>query len=360
MDFEKKLGQLEKIVQKMEGGELNLDEALKSFESGVKLSRECQSSLDEAELKVKKTSFCIRIWKSRRRRLRRGRVMSLLDAFEDEILFFEENLQSYFLSKPHLDHGGFQSLMESVQYSLSSGGKRFRPLLSLLTARALGKPLEQALPVALAVEFIHTYSLIHDDLPCMDNDDLRRGKPTNHKVYGEGMALLAGDALLTESLFLLADRYKENPAVATEVIWLVSEASGVLGMVGGQAMDVQVPEEGHTQEQVQWIHQMKTGALIRVSVESAAVACGATPAERERLRKFADLLGYAFQLADDIDDYEPSNPEPTSIINILGLDQTRKALFDVTEKALKEVDLFNARELHAVAQFNLDRVSPVS
>lgn len=282
--------------------------------------------------------------------------MSLADFFTDELDAIDQAIETYFEEKPHLGHPGFEALMESMKYSLNTGGKRFRPLLSVLTAKALGKPIQQAMPVALAVEFVHTYSLIHDDLPCMDNDDERRGQPTNHKKYGEAMALLAGDSLLTESFFLLADRYKQTPHVATEVIWLLTEAAGAVGMVGGQAMDIQAPEEGQSADHMDWIHQMKTGALIRASVEAAAVACGATPHEREKMRQFAEHLGYAFQLADDIDDFDPANPEPTSMTNLLGLEGTREKLASVTELALKTIERFNAKDLEKITRFNLQRV----
>ncbi|MEZ4870809.1 MAG: polyprenyl synthetase family protein [Bdellovibrionales bacterium] len=282
--------------------------------------------------------------------------MSLNEVFNVEVNLIEQAIFTHFEEKASLAHPGYEKLKDSVLYSLKTGGKRFRPLLSLLTAKALGKPLEQALPVAKAVEFIHTYSLIHDDLPCMDDDDERRGQPTNHKVYGEAMALLAGDALLTESFFLLAEAYRQTPAIATEVIWLISEAAGTVGMVGGQAMDIEVPEGGHSEEQIRWVHEMKTGALIRTSVEAAAVACQASPHERESLRKYADLLGFAFQLADDIDDFDPNSPESTSIINNQGVDATRAQLLEVTEKCIYAVEGLNAKGLKTVAEFNLNRV----
>ncbi|MBC87403.1 MAG: geranyl transferase [Bdellovibrionaceae bacterium] len=282
--------------------------------------------------------------------------MSLNELFSTEISVIDQALLSHFDEKARLAHPGYEKLSESIVYSLKSGGKRFRPLLSLLTAKSLGKPIEQALPVAKAVEFIHTYSLIHDDLPCMDDDDERRGQPTNHKVYGEGMALLAGDALLTEAFTVVTESYRQTPAIATEVAWLVSEAAGLVGMVGGQSMDVEVPEDGHSQEQIRWVHEMKTGALIRVSVEAAAVACQASPHERESLKKYADLLGFAFQLADDIDDYDPEKPESTSIVNVQGIDATRAQLNEVTAKCIQAIEGLNSKGLAQIALFNQERV----
>jgi geranylgeranyl diphosphate synthase type II len=213
--------------------------------------------------------------------------------------------------------------------------------------------------VLLAVEFIHTYSLIHDDLPSMDDDNERRGLPTNHIVYGEAMALLGGDALLTESFNILATGFKDNPSVGLEVCRIVSEAAGAQGMVGGQAMDILLPEDGHDQDQIQWIHKLKTGCLIRASVEAAAVACEATSAQRTNLTKFAECLGFAFQLADDIDDYDPKNPESTSYVNVYGLEKTASLLAQVTDEALSYLVNFGEKkkDLAYITEFNQQRIS---
>lgn len=247
-----------------------------------------------------------------------------------------------------------QKLTEAMCYSLDTGGKRFRPILSLMTAKTLGADPERALPVALAVEYIHTYSLIHDDLPVMDNDDERRGKPTNHKVYGDALALLAGDALLTESFAHLAESYSGN--IGSRVIKLVADAAGWKGMVGGQAVDID-PSDDMKSDWIEFIHENKTGALIRTSVEAAAVACEANEQQVIALRQFAKKLGFAFQLADDLLDWDPKKPENTSYVNVYGEEQTKLKLASVTElclKILEDADL-STEWFSPLIQFNVER-----
>jgi geranylgeranyl diphosphate synthase, type II len=247
-------------------------------------------------------------------------------------------------------------LLESMAYSFDNGGKRFRPTLSLLTAQTLKKDVAQALPVAYAVELIHTYSLVHDDLPCMDDDDVRRGKPTNHKIYGEALALLAGDGLLTECFAHLARAYQNTPHVGVAVIQLLAEAAGWSGMVGGQVVDIE-NESANKSEWIDFIHKNKTGALIRASVECSAVACGASETQQKSLRDFAADLGFAFQLADDILDWDPEKPENTSFVAIHGLEKTRANLKDASQRAedrLKNAGLETVYFLPLI-QFNQNR-----
>lgn len=250
----------------------------------------------------------------------------------------------------------FQALeqfWESMFYSLLSDGKRFRPLLSLLTAKALGQQEATVLPLAGAVELIHTYSLIHDDLPMLDNDDMRRGRPTNHKVYGEAMALLAGDGLLTCAFSLLSQSMSPHAITA---VHLLAEAAGPRGMVGGQVLDIQArnPDEILLGE----IHERKTGALIRVSVEAAAVLCGATQEQQNALRDYGAQLGLAFQLADDLQDYSPDKPEKVSFVTALGVDETRARLERASEEALESLFIFpeSADPLREMIQMNSKRV----
>ena len=168
-------------------------------------------------------------------------------------------------------------LAEAMRYSLEAGGKRVRPVLCLLAAEAVGGRVEDALPGALALEYIHTYSLIHDDLPAMDDDDLRRGRPTNHKVFGEGHAILAGDGLLTEAFRVLADG-SGDPARRLEAVSLLAEAAGWQGMAGGQALDLEGETLAHYDlGHLRLIHRLKTGALLRASLEIGAVLGGAPP-----------------------------------------------------------------------------------
>lgn len=195
------------------------------------------------------------------------------------------------------------SLRESMEYSLLAGGKRLRPLLVIAAAEAVGGQREAAMPIAQAVEMIHTYSLIHDDLPAMDNDDFRRGKPTNHKVFGEAMAILAGDGLLTHAFHQVvqASRQHNVPAEATlDIIEELSKYAGPSGMVGGQVADMQ-GEQGSTKlETLQYIHQHKTGDLIVFSLKAGGRVSGASEAQLAALAKFGQCIGLAFQIRDDI------------------------------------------------------------
>jgi geranylgeranyl diphosphate synthase type II len=238
-------------------------------------------------------------------------------------------------------------------YSLLSDGKRFRPLLSILTAKALGQRADGVLPLAAAVELVHTYSLIHDDLPCLDNDDMRRGRPTNHKVYGESMALLAGDGLLTCAFSLLSQ--SPSPHAITAV-HLLAEAAGPRGMVGGQVLDIET--QNPDMELLEEIHKRKTGALIRVSVEAAAVMCGATSEQRNALSEYGAQLGLAFQLADDIQDHSPDNPEKISFVTALGLAETQNRLNRASEEALESLFIFpeSADSLREMVSINTKRI----
>ena len=192
------------------------------------------------------------------------------------------------------------TLRASMAYSLMAGGKRLRPVLLMAAADAVGADGTKFLPVACALEMIHTYSLIHDDLPAMDNDDLRRGKPTNHVVYGEGIAILAGDALLTLA-FTVILRQKAVPAEALlRVVDEVSRAAGAEGMVGGQVLDLEAENRQISMEELRRVHTGKTGALFRAALRSGAILAGASEEQLFALTTYADHFGLAFQITDDI------------------------------------------------------------
>ena len=274
--------------------------------------------------------------------------LSIVEGYLEQ--FFKGNENSFVPEK---------KLLESVRYSLHSGGKRFRPLLSVLTAKALGESFDKVLPFAAAVEFIHTYSLIHDDLPSMDNDNERRGKPTNHIVFGEAMALLAGDTLLTEAFHLIGKSYSSKPEIASRLVVLLGEAIGQRGMVAGQVLDIALLE-GKAQADIGYLkklHALKTGALIRVAIEGAAIACEISSVHQERLRQFGSSLGFAFQLADDLLDYDPKNPEVSGYPNLLGLDQTKQTLQKESDQAQSLLDVLpgNIEGLQSITEFNLQR-----
>jgi len=209
-----------------------------------------------------------------------------------------------------------ERLLESMRYSLLAGGKRLRPILTLAgfdaASGSAGNPPTGAhtasvMPFACAIELIHTYSLIHDDLPAMDDDELRRGKPTNHVVFGEAVAILAGDALLTEAFRLMADaalRGKQDPTRSLQVIAEIATAAGARGMVAGQAADMEAEQRQVDLPTIELIHVRKTGALIRAAVRTGAILAGAPPRTLRALTRYADCIGLAFQVADDILDAE--------------------------------------------------------
>ncbi|MBO9668399.1 MAG: polyprenyl synthetase family protein [Bdellovibrio sp.] len=266
-------------------------------------------------------------------------------------------VENYLSEMPLPQGAAIAELRKSMLYSATNGGKRFRPVLSVLVAELLGCPIEKVLPFATAVELIHTYSLIHDDLPCMDNDDMRRGKPTNHKVFGEDFALLAGDALLTEAFMLIAQNYAENGFLMGRLTQMIAEAAGIRGMVGGQAIDLRAGQKQMTKEELEHLHRLKTGALIRVSVEGAAVIAGAKPSEVESLRKFGEGLGLAFQVADDVLDHGEKDQDVRSFTGIIGLEGTKKYLEEISTSTLAELHKVSAEApmLEYLISFNTSR-----
>lgn len=195
------------------------------------------------------------------------------------------------------------SLHQAMRYSVFAGGKRIRPLLMIAACEAVGGEIDAVFPTACAMEMIHTYSLIHDDLPAMDDDDYRRGRQTNHKVYGEATAILAGDALLTQSFILLATSPSDDSVSAANrlrVLQIIASAAGSLGMVGGQIVDMDSEGKKVELPLVEYIHTHKTGALILASLQAGAVIGGANPGQYAALTRYGECAGLAFQIADDI------------------------------------------------------------
>ncbi|MGD0487474.1 MAG: polyprenyl synthetase family protein [Syntrophorhabdales bacterium] len=202
-------------------------------------------------------------------------------------------------------------LGDAMEYSLFSDGKRIRPGLAIAACEAMDGDTEVVLPFAAAIEMIHTYSLIHDDLPCMDNDDLRRGKPTCHKVFGDAVALLAGDALLTEAFRVMTDPRESSasPEITQKVVYEIARAAGAAGMVAGQAVDVIYEGKKGTKSIVNLIHRNKTGALIRASVLAGALVGNANEKELKCFTRFGESIGLAFQIMDDLLDVEGTEAE---------------------------------------------------
>ncbi len=275
-------------------------------------------------------------------------IVSYLEERKKEI---EKYLHSYFLKEKFED----TVLEKSIRYSLFAGGKRLRPVLCLAASESLCGDYKRALPVACALEMIHTYSLIHDDLPCMDDDDLRRGKPTNHKVYGEGIAVLAGDALLTEAFWIVGSeglRGKLSPEKALKIVREISRAAGRFGMIKGQSMDISLEGSRDVNlETIELMHSLKTGAMIEASLVSGGIVGGANDEQLEQLRIFGKNLGLAFQIMDDILDIEGErdlgkkrgrdlNKSKVTYLSVLGLDESKAIVSKLTKKAVGILDNF--------------------
>ncbi len=219
-----------------------------------------------------------------------------------------DRLHAYFVAVRARHPAAPLRLTESIGYSLTAGGKRLRPALVLECCSACGGPADDpsALAAAAAMEFVHTFSLVHDDLPAMDDDDLRRGRPTNHKVYGEALAILAGDAMVTMAFELLAT--DAAPAVAVALVGELARASGPEGMIGGQVLDIDGETRSLTLAQLQQVHRMKTGALLVASCRMGAIAAGAPESHLSAVAEYGRHLGLAFQIVDDVLDVT-STPE---------------------------------------------------
>lgn len=244
-------------------------------------------------------------------------------------------------------------LKDSMDYSLQAGGKRIRPILLLAVVHELGGSHPDALKVAAAIEMIHTYSLIHDDLPSMDNDDLRRGMPTNHKVFGEAVAILAGDALLTYSFGVMARLNHVSSDDKVRLIDLMSVASGAEGMVGGQVLDIEGEEKKLTLSELEQVHRLKTGALLTYSILAGAILGKASAEEMVALGKFGEHLGLAFQIQDDILDVTGTSQE---LGKTAGKDESsEKSTYPgllTLPKAKEKLDYHAGEALEAIASLN--------
>jgi geranylgeranyl diphosphate synthase type II len=265
------------------------------------------------------------------------------------------------------------TIHRAARYSLAAGGKRIRPVLVLAAGQAVGGAREELLPFACAVEMIHTYSLIHDDLPAMDDDDLRRGKPTSHKVFGEAIAILAGDALLTRAFELLAEvpeawdetRLRRRQRATA----LLAQACGTTGLIGGQVMDLESEGRAIGAADLERLHRAKTGALLSACVRGGALLGGAGAAELERLTRYASAIGLAFQVVDDVLDATetaerlgktPGKDQAagkSTYVSVHGLERARALAAELREEALTAVAPFGASGalLAALARLVVDR-----
>lgn len=255
----------------------------------------------------------------------------------------EEWLESYFKNK-----GSFnKDIYEAMYYSLKIGGKRIRPILTILSYGLYKDDIKDIMPIACSMEMIHTYSLIHDDLPCMDDDDLRRGKPTNHKVFGEALAVLAGDGLLNEAFAIMFNYCLQHGVKAVEACKLIAEASGSEGMIGGQVVDIQSEGKQIGEDILSYMHSKKTGELIKASILSGAIIGGANDEEIQILKEYGEKLGLAFQIKDDILDIEGNiellgkninsdiNNEKSTFVKLYGIEACKEKSAILTEQCIK-------------------------
>ena len=259
-------------------------------------------------------------------------------------------------------------LLDAMEYSLFAGGKRLRPIFTFEFCRMAGGDWKKAAPFAAAVEMIHTYSLIHDDLPAMDNDDLRRGQPTNHKVFGEGMAILAGDALLTDAFSVASFAQLPDPEQMGYAISVLAQCAGSLGMVGGQALDILSQDRILSEQEVTDIQTRKTGALINAACVLGVISAGGSEEQVHAAGMFAGALGLAFQIRDDMLDVIGSqeemgkgvgtDSEKNTFVRLYGLEQCEALVQKYTRFAVSRLDTFEDHDfMAALAESLTDRRS---
>lgn len=280
--------------------------------------------------------------------------MFMLD-IDKSIEEYSERISKALIEHLPVANDGQKSVVMAMKYSLTNGGKRLRPILVLEFCKMCGGDTEKAMAYACAVEYVHTYSLIHDDLPCMDNDDLRRGKPSCHKMYGEATALLAGDALLTHA-FEIASTADFDGAKNADAVSLLAQNSGVCGMIGGQVLDLKYEAASPSMSQLLTVHKLKTGAMISAACLLGCIAGDATEKQILAASKFAYYLGIAFQIKDDIldvtgDEEKLGKPvgsdkdnEKTTYVDIVGLNKAQEDVEKLTQAAIESLSAFENNE----------------
>lgn len=279
-----------------------------------------------------------------------------------------ESLLKQYMPK---EEGYQKTIIEAMNYSLNAGGKRLRPILAMEACSIVGGNIEDVIPFAVAIEMIHTYSLIHDDLPALDNDDLRRGKKTNHIVFGEDMAILAGDALLNYAFEVMLSNSidKEDPNKYLKAINEIAKTSGIYGMIGGQVVDIQSENKKISKEKLDYIHNNKTAAIIIGCMRAGATIGNATEEQLENITKYAKNIGLSFQIVDDIldiigDESKLGKKVGSDIENhkstypsLIGLEESKKVAYELIEEAKNSIKLIdsNAKFLNGLADYIIDR-----
>jgi geranylgeranyl diphosphate synthase, type II len=291
--------------------------------------------------------------------------MKLPSFFEDDLQLVDAALQRLLPAAETPP----KSIHEAMRYSVFAGGKRIRPILCLESARIFASDAEAALHPGCALEFIHTYSLIHDDLPALDNDDLRRGKPTCHKKFGEAIAILAGDALLTLAFETIGTAPVDSGLRVKMLTEVAKSAGTVNGMVGGQVADLEAEGKGAGPETLEYIHRAKTAALIRASVTAGAICAGAGEEDVARLRHFGETIGWAFQVTDDILDVEESSAalgktagkdiaqQKATYPSVFGLERSHQIANELSSQAIADLAPYGERaaRLREIAEFLVHR-----
>ncbi len=291
--------------------------------------------------------------------------MDFYKELEEKIIEVNKSLEKFIEEK----EAPQSTIYKAMNYSINAGGKRIRPVIMLACSELIGGTSDGVMPFACALEMIHTYSLIHDDLPCMDNDDLRRGKPTNHKVFGEAMAVLAGDALLNKAFETILKNSQVSPNMTIAALSEIATASGTEGMIGGQVIDIESEDKQIDAVTLMTLHLNKTGALIMAAAKVGALLSGGGREDLLSMEEFSRYLGIAFQIKDDILDVEGSEEalgkkigadeenKKSTFVSIYGLEQSKKILCDYTEKAIEILSSYGekAEFLIELCKFLLSR-----
>ncbi|MBY2230117.1 polyprenyl synthetase family protein [Clostridioides difficile] len=293
--------------------------------------------------------------------------MEFKQCLKEKASFVEKVLKEYMPK----EEGYQKTVIEAMNYSLSAGGKRLRPILTLEACKIVGGNEDEAIPFAIAIEMIHTYSLIHDDLPALDNDDLRRGRPTNHKVYGEAMGILAGDALLNYAfeVMLAGSINKENPEKYLKAINEIAKGAGIYGMIGGQVVDVESENKQIEKAKLDYIHMNKTAAMMVGCMRAGATIGGANFEQMEEITKYAKNIGLSFQIVDDIldivgDEAKLGKKVGSDIENhkstypsLLGLDKSKEIAHNLIDEAKKSIEKLSddVDFLKGLAEYIIDR-----